>query len=75
MSVSTLGPLSSLYICIPVVLGITVLKEPVTAKKLLGLLFAVAAIYLLSSAEHEHHGAELHIDLDVETSGKTDRRE
>jgi drug/metabolite transporter (DMT)-like permease len=43
-----------MYVVIPMLLGITILKEPFSFKKLLGLLCAVAAIYFLSSAEHEH---------------------
>ncbi len=60
MAVSTLGPLSSLYVVLPIVLGITILKEPVTPKKALGLILAVSAIYVLSSAEHESHHIEHH---------------
>jgi len=60
MSVSTLGPLSSLYVCVPVVLGIALLHEEVTSTKMIGLMSAIAAVYLLSSAEHEHEEEESH---------------
>jgi uncharacterized membrane protein len=47
MEVSTLGPLSSLYVVVPVLLGITLLHEHLTASKTLGLICAGAAVYLL----------------------------
>jgi bacterial/archaeal transporter family protein len=48
--VSLLAPLTALYVAIPVILGILVLGEPMTVRKGLGILLAVGAIYLLSSA-------------------------
>ena len=47
--VSTMAPVASLNIAIPIVLGVLLLGEPLTARKLLGIFFAVVAIYLLAS--------------------------
>ncbi|MFC1724799.1 EamA family transporter [candidate division KSB1 bacterium] len=41
-------PITSLYIVLAVVLSFIFLKEPVTIKKVLGIISAVAAIFLLS---------------------------
>ena len=51
VQVSALVPLTSLYVVIPVLLGILALGEHLTPRKGIGILLAVAAIYLLSSAE------------------------
>jgi len=69
MSVSILGPMSSMYVVIPMILGVTLLKEPLTFKKVLGLVCAMAAIYFLSSAEHEHEPvATAHIEEQKDTN-------
>ena len=47
--VSTLAPIISLQIMIPIALGILLLSEPVTARKAFGVLLAVASIWLLST--------------------------
>lgn len=52
LDVSTLGPLTSLYVLMPIMLGIVFLREPVTLKKAIGIILAIVAIYLLSSEEH-----------------------
>jgi transporter family protein len=49
-SVSLLAPLTAIYIAIPVLLGVFVLGEPMTLRKGIGILLAVGAIYLLTSA-------------------------
>ena len=49
--VSTLVPLTALYVALPVVLGILALGEALTLRKVLGVLLAIGAIYLLSAAE------------------------
>lgn len=46
--VSTLAPLTALYVAIPIILGIMVLGEPLTVRKGVGILLAIGAIYLLS---------------------------
>jgi len=45
---STVIPLSSLYFLVAAVLAVVFLHEPVTVKKVLGILFAVASIVLLT---------------------------
>jgi hypothetical protein len=49
VSVSVAGPVSGLYLTLPAVLGVLLLGEPLTWAKVVGLLMAVAAIYLLGS--------------------------
>ena len=49
--VSSLAPLTALNLAIPVLLGILVLGEPPTVRKAMGIVLALAALYLLSSAE------------------------
>eukprot|EP00027_Filamoeba_sp_ATCC50430_P011246 CAMPEP_0168562276 /NCGR_PEP_ID=MMETSP0413-20121227/12037_1 /TAXON_ID=136452 /ORGANISM="Filamoeba nolandi, Strain NC-AS-23-1" /LENGTH=128 /DNA_ID=CAMNT_0008593693 /DNA_START=265 /DNA_END=648 /DNA_ORIENTATION=+ len=67
VDVSTLGPLTSLYVVVPILLGVTVLKEPVTPKKAVGLFLAVIAIYILSTAEEEVDSMQdTHRDPDLE---------
>ena len=46
--VSTLAPLTGLYVMVPVVLGLIFLGEPLTLRKGAGALLACVAIYLLS---------------------------
>ena len=46
---STLGPLTSMYIVIPVLLGHFLLAEPLGFRKLLGIFFAIPAMYFLST--------------------------
>ncbi len=46
---SIVFPITSLYIVFPVILGYFFLKEPITFKHLLGFIFTLIAIYLLSS--------------------------
>jgi len=41
-------PLTSLYVAIASVLAFTILSEPVTVKKILGIVFAIAAMTLLA---------------------------
>jgi len=52
LDISSIGPMSSLYILVPVVLGVLFLKESFTLKKFLGVCLALGAIYLLGSEEH-----------------------
>jgi len=47
---SVLGPLTGLYVLVPVVLGPVFLEEKLTPRAWVGIVFAVLAIYLLSSA-------------------------
>ena len=47
--VSTLAPIVSLQIMIPIALGIALLGEPVTVRKAFGVLLATASIWLLST--------------------------
>lgn len=49
--VSLLGPVSSLYILTPVCLGVLVLNEPLSFRKVLGVALALLAMYVLSTAE------------------------
>ena len=49
--VSTLAPLTGLYVMIPVVLGLLFLGEPLTLRKGAGAVLAGVAIYLLSSGK------------------------
>ena len=49
--VSTLAPLTALHIAVPILLGIVLLGEPVTVRKGIGVLFALLAIYFLSSSD------------------------
>jgi transporter family protein len=51
MSVSVLGPVTALYIVVPAVLGVLCLGETFTLRKVVGLVLAVSAIYLLASEE------------------------
>jgi transporter family protein len=51
MSVSVLGPVTALYIIVPAVLGVLLLGESVTLRKVGGILLAMVAIYLLASEE------------------------
>ena len=51
--VSILAPLCALYILIPTILGIVVDGEPLTKRKLLGIILATAAILILSFEEQE----------------------
>ncbi len=46
--VSVVVPWTGLYIFIPVILGFIFLREPITINHILGILFAVAAIFFLS---------------------------
>ncbi len=46
--VSFLVPLTGLYILLPAILGILVLKEELNFYKIFGIIFAVLAIYFLS---------------------------
>ena len=45
---SAVIPITSLYIVLAVILSFMFLKEPITVKKILGIISAVAAIFLLS---------------------------
>ena len=49
--VSTLAPLTALYVVIPVVVGVVALGEPLTFRKVIGVLLALVALYLLSSVD------------------------
>ena len=49
--VSTLVPLTSLYVVIPILLGFLLLGEPLSLRKGLGILLALAAIYFLSTVD------------------------
>jgi drug/metabolite transporter (DMT)-like permease len=51
MSVSVLGPVTALYIIVPAVLGVALLGESLTLRKVSGVLLAMTAIYLLASEE------------------------
>ncbi len=48
---SVLAPITGLYILLPVVLGFAFLGEPVTARKCVGIVLALVAMYLLSAAD------------------------
>jgi hypothetical protein len=56
VSVSVAGPVSGLYLTLPAVLGVLLLGEPLTLSKVVGLLLAMAAIYLLGSEDDEESG-------------------
>lgn len=45
--VSTLAPITSLELVVPVFMGILFLGEPMTKRKLIGVFFAILGIYLL----------------------------
>ncbi len=45
---SSVIPITSLYVAVASMLAFLLLSEPLTFKKILGLLFAVAAVFLLS---------------------------
>ncbi len=47
--VSALAPITGLNVAIPILLGIIVLGEPITVRKLVGVAFAGASIYLLAA--------------------------
>ena len=47
---SVLGPLTGLYVLVPVILGFVFLGEPPTARKCAGVVLALAALYLLSGS-------------------------
>jgi len=47
---SVLGPLTGLYVLVPVVLGPVFLQEKLTPRAWVGVVFAVVAIYLLSTS-------------------------
>lgn len=51
--VSTLAPLTALYVIVPVVLGMFFLGEPPTARKVIGIILGLASLYLLSGMETE----------------------
>lgn len=57
MSVSVAGPVSGLYLTLPAMLGVLLLGEPLTWAKVVGLLMAVAAIYVLGSDGGEDAGS------------------
>ncbi|ELR15931.1 uncharacterized protein ACA1_023830 [Acanthamoeba castellanii str. Neff] len=57
VSVSVAGPVSGLYLTLPAVLGVLLLGEPLTWAKVVGLLLAMAAIYLLGSDGGEDAGS------------------
>jgi len=46
--ISVLAPLAGLSVVVPIVLGLLVLGEPFTMRKLIGILFAMIAMILLS---------------------------
>jgi drug/metabolite transporter (DMT)-like permease len=50
---SVLAPICGLYVAVPVVLGICLQHEPLTARKCLGVLLALCAIFLLSDEEDD----------------------
>eukprot|EP01118_Nematostelium_gracile_P020456 TRINITY_DN9922_c0_g1_i1.p1 TRINITY_DN9922_c0_g1~~TRINITY_DN9922_c0_g1_i1.p1 ORF type:complete len:160 (-),score=26.46 TRINITY_DN9922_c0_g1_i1:88-567(-) len=52
LDISSIGPMSALYIFVPVILGVFVLGEPFTIRKALGLLMAFGSIFLLASDHH-----------------------
>ena len=49
--ISRLAPATALYVLVPVVLGWIVLREPVSLQRLLGLVFAGLALFLLMAPE------------------------
>jgi len=53
LPLSSLGPITSLYILVPIGLGTCILKERLNNKKLLGVLCAVSALFFLSGEEPE----------------------
>ena len=48
---TVIAPITALYVTIPILLGFLVLREPLSLRKCLGILLALAAIYLLSSSQ------------------------
>jgi uncharacterized membrane protein len=56
---SAVAPLSSLYVVLPVAVGMLALGEAVTVLKILGTVTAIAAIYLLGKASQGPHGTNL----------------
>jgi transporter family protein len=46
---STIAPIAGLNITIPIILGFLMLGEPLTIRKLLGILFALVAVVLLQA--------------------------
>lgn len=50
VEISRLAPITAIYVAIPVILGCVVLREPITGQKILGILFAMVALYLLSAS-------------------------
>jgi drug/metabolite transporter (DMT)-like permease len=52
MDVSTLGPLSSVFVSVPAILGVVILGEPITFRKMFGILLAFSAVYVLSTEDH-----------------------
>lgn len=60
MDISLIGPLTSLYILVPVALGCLVLQEPFSTRKAVGVLLAVLAMYVLSTAETLDEHKKLH---------------
>lgn len=49
--VSVVAPITALYVVIPVILGVVFLSEPPTLRKVLGVLLALVALFLLSETE------------------------
>lgn len=49
--VSSLAPMTALYVAIPVLLGFLTLGEPPTLRKVVGVVLALASLYLLASSE------------------------
>jgi transporter family protein len=60
MDVSLIGPITSLYILVPVALGSLVLQEPFSMRKAAGVLLAILAMYVLSTAETLDEHKKLH---------------
>jgi len=55
MDVSIVGPISSLYILVPALLGVVILKEPLSSRKVIGVLLALLAMYFLSTSDNSPH--------------------
>jgi drug/metabolite transporter (DMT)-like permease len=55
VDISRLGPATSLYVAIPIMLGWVLLREPVTAQRVIGIVLAGAALYFLTTPEKAVH--------------------
>jgi uncharacterized membrane protein len=76
-AVTILAPLSSLYVLLPVTLGVVLWHEPITLRKGLGIVLGVLAMILLSWERQEpvpKPGIELHARAEAAEPASPDRR-